>query len=192
MHYTVPIYMHFYVPVTPSRVSTALARSCLIFRSALRSQENPDIFREKGLSRRPDRNQGVATEFAWRSVAFLWSSCWRVCALTTLSLRFHGAHNACTALSRRSHCAVGEVKAFFFTTGRSLCQLYQKDPNIAIISHLRHETMKVAMLKPSSFLQPWPDPKHSSPLGPPPSLSSKNDVNNICSILELLDLHIGK
>ena len=60
------------------------------------------------------------------------------------------------------------------------------------MSQLRHETIKVAMLKPSSFLQPWPGQKHSSPLGPPPSLSSKNDVNNICSILELLDLHIGK
>ena len=40
-------------PVTPSRASTAMARSCLIFQSAVRSQENPDIFSEKGYSRRP-------------------------------------------------------------------------------------------------------------------------------------------
>ena len=30
-----------------------------------------------------------------------------LCALTTLSLRFHGARNACTAFSRRPHCAYG-------------------------------------------------------------------------------------
>ena len=33
-----------------------------------------------------------------------------LCALTTLSLRFHGAHNACTALSRRSHCPDGVLE----------------------------------------------------------------------------------
>ena len=33
--------------VTPHGVSTALARSFLIFRSTVRSQENPDIFLEK-------------------------------------------------------------------------------------------------------------------------------------------------
>ena len=36
------------------------------------------------------------------------------------------------------------------------------------------------------------DPKHSTPLAPPLSLSSNNDVNSVCSTLELLDLHIGK
>ena len=50
----------FKAPVTPSRVSNAMARSCLVFRSAMRSQENPDIFREKG----SDSDQGVATELA--------------------------------------------------------------------------------------------------------------------------------
>ena len=44
----------------------------------------------------------VPTEF---SLAIL-------CALTALSLRFHGARNACTALSRRPHCADGVVKGF--------------------------------------------------------------------------------
>ena len=29
-----------------------------------------------------------------------------LCALKTRSLRFHGAHLACTVLSRRSHCAL--------------------------------------------------------------------------------------
>ena len=32
------------------------------------------------------------------------------CALTMLSLRFQGAHNACTVLSRLSHCADGVLK----------------------------------------------------------------------------------
>ena len=47
-----------------------------------------------------------------------------ICALTTLSLRFHGAHNACTALSRRSHCADGVLKTFVCTTERSRHQFY--------------------------------------------------------------------
>ena len=34
-------------PVTPGGVSTALPRSCLIFQSTVRTQENHDIFREK-------------------------------------------------------------------------------------------------------------------------------------------------
>ena len=75
-----------------------------------------------------------------------------LCALTTLSLHFHGTHNAGTALSRCSHCADCVLKTFVCTM----------------------------------------DLKHSTPLSPPPSLSSKNDVNSVCSILELLDLHIGK
>ena len=40
-------------PVTPNRVATALARSCLIFQRVMRLQENADIFHEKGLSRHP-------------------------------------------------------------------------------------------------------------------------------------------
>ena len=34
-------------PVTPGGLSTALPRSCLIFQSTVRMQENHDIFREK-------------------------------------------------------------------------------------------------------------------------------------------------
>ena len=78
----------------------------------MRSQENTDIFREKCLSRRPDSNQGVATELAWRSIAFLRSSCWRfsalsrrfLCAFTALkihALHFHGVCTALTACWRR-------------------------------------------------------------------------------------------
>ena len=72
----------------------------------MRSQEIPNVFLEKAhataSSQRPRRCYGalvasyrVATEFL---LAIL-------CALTTRSLRFHGAHIACTVLSRRSHCA---------------------------------------------------------------------------------------
>ena len=87
-------------PVTPSRVSTALVRSCLIMRSAVRLQENPDIFLEKGLSLRPGSDQGVATELAWRSIAFLRSSYWR---LSALSRRFHCAFTALTMHALRFH-----------------------------------------------------------------------------------------
>ena len=59
---------------------------------------------KKGLSRHPKSDQGVATELAWHSTAFLLAM---LCAFTTLSLHFHGANNAFTALSRRSHCADG-------------------------------------------------------------------------------------
>ena len=72
------------------------------------------FFLKKRLPRRPHSDQGVATELLWRPIAFLRSSCWRFyalsrrvhCALTTPSLRSHGAHIACTVLSRRLHCAV--------------------------------------------------------------------------------------
>ena len=67
-------------------ISTALARSCLIFRSTVRSQENPDFLRNS--------HQGVATELAWRSTAFQQSSCWRFSALPQ---SFQGAHNTSTA-----------------------------------------------------------------------------------------------
>ena len=90
------------MPVTPSGVSTASARSSLIFRNAVRSQEIPDVFLEKApakaSSQRPRRCYGalmasyrVPTEFLWRFYA--------------LSRRVHCAFSALTALSRRSHCA---------------------------------------------------------------------------------------
>ena len=53
-------------PVTPSGVSTALARCSLIFRSTVRAQAIFDVFLEKApvtaSSRRPHSDQGVATE----------------------------------------------------------------------------------------------------------------------------------
>ena len=91
--------------------------------------------------------------------------------LTTLSLRFHGAHNACTALSRRSHCANGVLKTLVCTTKRSLSQLY------VCSRSLNHATKRG---------------RKKAGLGSLPSSSFKNDVNSVCSILELLDLHIGK
>ena len=38
-------------------------------------------------------------------------------------------------------------------------------------------------------LPPWSNPKPSTPLGPS---SSQNDIHYVCSIVDLLDLHIGK
>ena len=111
--------------VTPSRVSTALVRSSLILRSAMRSQENPDIFREKepvtASWQRPRRCYGAGMAFYRFLTEFLLEI---ICALTTLSLRFHGAHNACSALSRHSHCADGVLMTFVCTTERSLRQFY--------------------------------------------------------------------
>ena len=68
----------------------------------MRSQGNPDIFLEKGLSRCPNSDQGVATELTWRSIAFLRSSCGD-------SMR---SHDAFSALSRRSQCMHCAFMAF--------------------------------------------------------------------------------
>ena len=84
----------------------ALPRSCLIFQSTVRTQENHDIFREK-LSvtvslQRPRRCHGALMAFYCIAKVFMVDI---LCALTVLSLRVHGAHRACAALSRRCHCA---------------------------------------------------------------------------------------
>ena len=63
-------------------------------------------------------------------------------------------------------------------------------PEVETMLAKRGKKKAVAMLKPSRFLHPWPNPKHSTPLGTPSSSSSTNDMNSVCSILELLDLHI--
>ena len=97
--------------VTPGGVSIALPRSCLIFQSTVRTQENHDIFREKlsvtASSQHLRRCYGarmalhcVPTEFL---VAIL-------CAHTVLLLRVCGAHSVCAALSRHCHCADGVLK----------------------------------------------------------------------------------
>ena len=83
----------------PSRVSTTLERSSLIFQSAVRSQEKPDIFREK----RPVSDHGVAT-FYRVTTKFLLTF---LCVPMTLSLRSQCVHSAFTAL----HCADGVLKA---------------------------------------------------------------------------------
>ena len=109
------ISMYCKTPVTPSGVSTALSRSSLIFRNAVRSQEISNVFLKKRLPRRPRSVQGVATELLWRPIAFLRSSCWRFyalsrrvhCAFTVLTLRALCCHGVRTVLSRRLHYADG-------------------------------------------------------------------------------------
>ena len=104
-------YVIDWAPDTPSHVSTALAQSCLIFQSAARSQENPDIFREKGpvtaSLQQPWRFYEARMAFYHVPTEFFLAI---LCALTTPSRHFHGAHNASTVLSRCVHCADGMFK----------------------------------------------------------------------------------
>ena len=106
-------------PVTPGRVSTALPRSCLIFQSTVRAQENHDIFREKLSVRaslqRPRRCHGALMAFYHVPTVFMVEI---LCTLTVLLLRVHGAHSACAALSRRCHCVEDAV-----TSPRTPCSL---------------------------------------------------------------------
>ena len=80
-------------PVTPSGVSTALAGSSLIFRNTVRSQEIPDVFLKKApvtaSSHRPRSCYGALVAFYRVPTEFFLAI---LCALTTLSPRFHGAH----------------------------------------------------------------------------------------------------
>ena len=81
-------------PVTPSGISTALARSSLIFQNAVRSKEIPDVFLKSAC-------HGVltATKALLRSSCGVLSRSYGV--LVGDSMR---SHHASTALSRRSHC----------------------------------------------------------------------------------------
>ena len=84
-------------PVTPGGVSTALPRSCLIFQSAVRTQENYDIFREKLSvtgSQRPYSHQALL-----RSSHGVPLRSYRV--LGGDSLRSHGAFTARLRRSQR-------------------------------------------------------------------------------------------
>ena len=106
-------------PVTPSGFSTALPQSCLIFQSTVRTQENHDIFCEK-LSvmkslQRPRHCHGALMAFYPFPTVFMVEI---LCALTVLSLRVHGAHSACAALSWRCHCVEDAV-----TSQRTPCSL---------------------------------------------------------------------
>ena len=79
------------MPVTPGGVSTALPRSCLIFQSAVRTQENHDIFREKlsvTASLQPRSSHGVLSRSYGGD-----------------SLRSHGAFTARPWRSKRMHRA---------------------------------------------------------------------------------------
>ena len=72
----------------------------------MRSQEISNVFLEKApttaSSQRPRRCYGALVASYHVPAEFLLAI---LCALTTRSLRFHGAHIACTVLSWRSHCA---------------------------------------------------------------------------------------
>ena len=72
----------------------------------MRLQEIRNVFLEKASttasSQRPRRCHGALVASYRVPTEFLLAI---VCALTTRSLRFHGAHIACTVLSRRLHCA---------------------------------------------------------------------------------------
>ena len=87
--------------INPGGVSTALPRSCLIFQSTLRTQENHDIFREKlsvtSSLQRPRRWHGALMTFYRVPTVFMVEI---LCTLTVLSLR---VHSACAALSLRYH-----------------------------------------------------------------------------------------
>ena len=105
------IYYICKTPVTPGGVSTALPRSCLIFQSTVRTQENHDIFRQKvsvtTSLQWPRHCHGALMAFYHVPTVFMVEI---LCALTVLSLRVHGAHSACAALSRRCHCADAVLK----------------------------------------------------------------------------------
>ena len=77
-------------PVTPRRVSTALAQSCLNFPSTVRSQEKSDILRYHGVLtaslQQPWRCYRACMAFYNVPTEF---SLVIYCALTTLSRRFH-------------------------------------------------------------------------------------------------------
>ena len=83
-----------------------LPRSCLIFQSTVRTLENHDIFREKfsvtASLQRPRCCHGALMVFYCVPTVFMVEI---LCTFTVLSLRVHGAHSSCPALSRRCHCA---------------------------------------------------------------------------------------
>ena len=108
------------MPVTPGSLSTALPRSCLIFQSTVRTQENHDIFHEKlsvTASLQQQRHcHGALMAFYCIPTVFMVEI---LCVLTVLSLCVHGAHSACPALSWRCHCVEDAV-----TSLRMLCSLH--------------------------------------------------------------------
>ena len=91
----------------------------LIFQSTVRTQENHNIFCEKlsvtASLQRPRRCHGALMAFYRVPRVFMVMI---LCALTVLSLRIHGAHSACAALSRRCHCIEDAV-----TSPRKACSL---------------------------------------------------------------------
>ena len=70
--------------------------------------------------------------FNWVSMEFFLTI---LCALTTPLLRFYGAHNACTALSRRSHCADSVLNTHYLTCQRTLYNLHAEDHSLCTTAH---------------------------------------------------------
>ena len=64
-------------PVTPQSHQAVFP---LLWHFLQRAKRSPKTIRfffvMKGLSQRPNSNQGIATDLTWCSIAFLWSSCW--------------------------------------------------------------------------------------------------------------------
>ena len=99
------------VYVSVKRLITALPRSCLIFQSTMRTQENNDIFRKKlsvlASLQPPRRCHGALMAFYRIPTLFMMEI---LCALAVLSLRVHDAHSACAALSQCCHFADAVLK----------------------------------------------------------------------------------
>ena len=112
-------YLACKTPVTPGGVSTALPRSCIIFQSTMRTQENHDIFCEKlsvtASLQQPRRCHGALMAFYSIPTVFMVEI---VCALMVLSLHVHGTHSTCAALSWGCHWVEDAV-----TSSKTLCSL---------------------------------------------------------------------
>ena len=109
--------------VTPSHVSTALARSCFIFQSAVRSQENLDIFFvKKGpvtASLQPPWCYTARMAFYLVPTAFLLVI---LCALTTLSRHdlTAGSSALCIFLGPRGIA----VRFYAAPSGVTICDIF--------------------------------------------------------------------
>ena len=89
--------------------STALARSCLNFQSAERSQANLDIFRGKGMSRPPFSAHCVAA-FYCVPIAFGVLVCDSLCSYDAFAALSRRSQCVYCSFTRRLHCADGVLK----------------------------------------------------------------------------------
>ena len=87
----------------------------------MRAQAKSGIFRENGpVTATKALLKGAHMAFYRVPTEFLMAIDCALKALPLLALLFHGTHIACTALSRRSHCADGVLKTFVCTILRSV------------------------------------------------------------------------